>query len=131
MKEWIEHEKRVSDMNSILRNLDADFHYLHGQDPDWADVGKFSLTYSTSEDKLRKELEMYLPMLKDKFQGSRKKILYTLECELKKRIENWSKTSEGLLSVSKLLSRLKDENDLMKYLNFSDQFYDAKQNIAP
>ena len=106
MKEGIEHEKRVSDMTLILRNLDADFQDLHAQDPTvWVDVGEFSLTYSTSEDKLRKEFEMYLPMLKDKFQGSRKEILYTLECELKKHFETWSQTSEGLLSTSRLLSR--------------------------
>ena len=67
MKEWIEHEKRVSDLILNLRNLDADFQDLHAQDPTvWVDVGKF-LTYSTSKDNLRKEFEMYLPMLKDKF----------------------------------------------------------------
>ena len=55
MKEWIEHEKRVSDLILILRNLDADFQDLHAQDPTiWVDVGKFFLTYSTSKDKLRK-----------------------------------------------------------------------------
>ena len=42
MKEWIEHEKRVSDLILILRHLDADFQDLHVQDPTvWVDVGKF------------------------------------------------------------------------------------------
>ena len=83
MKEWNEHEKRVSDLILILRNLDADFQDLHAQDLTvWVDVGNFFLTYSTSNDKLRKEFEMYLPMLKDKFQGSREEILHKLEYEL-------------------------------------------------
>ena len=130
MKEWIEHEKRVSDMILILRNLDADFQDLHAQDPTvWVDVGKFFLTYSTSKDKLRKEFEMYLPMLKDKFQGSRKEILYKLEYELENYFENWSKKSYFLVSVRWLPSRLKNENDLMKYLKLCDQFYDAKRMI--
>ena len=33
MKELIEHEKRVSDLILILRNLDEDFQDLHAQDP--------------------------------------------------------------------------------------------------
>ena len=83
MKLWIEHGKRVSDLILILRNLDAEFQNLHAQDSTvWVVVGKFFLTYSTSKDKLRKEFEMYLPMLKDKFQGSRKVILNKLEYEL-------------------------------------------------
>ena len=130
MKEWIEHEKRVSDLILILRNIDADFQDLHAQDPTvWVDVGKFFLTYSTSKDKLRKEFEMYLPMLKDKFQGSRKEILYKLEYELEKYFENWSKKSSFLVSVRWLPSRLKNENDLMKYMKLCDQFYDAKRII--
>ena len=130
MKEWIEHEKRVSDLILILRNLDAGFQDLHAQDPTvWVDVGKFFLTYSTSKDELRKEFEMYLPMLKDKFQGSRKVILYKLEYELENYFENWSKKSSFLVSVSRLPSRLKNENDLMKYMKLCDQFYDAKRII--
>ena len=130
MKEWIEHEKRVSDLIVLLRNLDADFQDLHAQDPTvWVDVGKFFLTYSTSKDNLRKEFEMYLPMLKEKFQGSRKEILYKLEYELESYFENWSKKSSFLVSVSRLPSRLKNENDLMKYMKLCDQFFDAKRII--
>ena len=130
MKEWIEHEKRVSDLILILRNLDGDFQDLHAQDPTvWVDLGKFFLTYSTSKDNLRKEFEMYLPMLKDKFQGSRKEILYKLEYELENYFENWSKKSSFLVSVSRLPPRLKNENDLMKYMKLCDQFYDAKRII--
>ena len=115
MKDWTEHEKRVSDPILILRNLDADFQDLDAQGPTvWVDVGKFFLTYSISKDKLRKEFEMYLPMLKNKFQGSRKEILYNLEYELQKYFENWSKKSSYLVSVSRFPSRLKNENDLMK-----------------
>ena len=33
MKEWIEHEKRVSDLILILRNLDSDFQDLQVPDP--------------------------------------------------------------------------------------------------
>ena len=130
MKEWIENEKRVSDLILVLRNLDADFQDLQAQDPTvWVDVGKFFLTYSTSKDKLRKEFEMYLPMLKDKFQGSRKEILYKLEYELENYFENWSQKSSFLVSVRWLPSHLKNENDLMKYMKLCDQFYDAKRII--
>ena len=72
---------------------------------------------------------MYLPMLKDKFQGSRKEILFKLEYELENCFENWSKKSSFLVSVSRLPSRLKNENDLMKYMKLCDQFYDAKRII--
>ena len=82
MKEWIEHEKRVSELVSILKNSDSDFQVLHTQDPTiWVDLGKFFLAYSTSENMLRKEFEMCLPMIKDKFQSRREEILYKLEYE--------------------------------------------------
>ena len=42
MKEWIEHEKRVSILIPILGNIDAEFRDMHVQDPTvWVDVGKF------------------------------------------------------------------------------------------
>ena len=131
MKEWIEHEKRVSDLILILRNLDSDFQSLQVQDPTvWVDVGKFFVTYTTSKSKLRKEFEKHLPFLKDKFQGNRKEILKRLESELEKRFENWKKTFGSLMSVSKHLSHLKYESDLMKYFKLCDQFYDAKRAIV-
>ena len=130
MNEWIEHEKRVSDLILVLRNLDADFQDLHAQNPTvWVDVGKFFLTYSTSKNKLRKEFKMYLPMLKDKFQGSRKVILSKLEYELENFFENWIKKSAYLASVSSLPLRLKSENDLLKFTKLCDQFHDAKRTI--
>ena len=131
MKEWIEHEKRVSDLILILRNLDSDFQDLQVQDPTvWVDVGKFFVTYTTSKSKLRKEFEKHLPFLKDKFQGSCKEILKRLANELEKRFENWKKTFGSLMSVSKHLSHLKYESDLMKYFKLCDQFYDAKRAIV-
>ena len=58
MKEWIEHEKRVSDLILILRNLDSVFQDLQVQDPTvWVDFGKFFVTYTISKSKLRKEFE--------------------------------------------------------------------------
>ena len=78
---------------------------------------------------MRKEFGMYLPMLKDMFQGSRKEILYKFEYKLQKRFDNWRKTSEGILSVSTLPSLLKDENNLTKFMKLCDQFYDAKRII--
>ena len=123
MKEWIEHEKRVSDLILILGNLDSDFQDLQVQDPTvWVDAGKFFVTYKFSKSKLRKEFEKHLPFLGNKFQGSRKKILKRLESKLEKRFENWNKTFGSLMSVSKHLSHLKYESDLMKYFKLSDQF---------
>ena len=56
MKEWIEHEKPVSDLILILKSLDADFQSLQVQDPIvWVDLGKFFSTYTTSKSKLRRE----------------------------------------------------------------------------
>ena len=131
VNKWIDHEKRVSDLILILRNLDSDFQDLQVQDPTvWVDVGKFFVTYTTSKSKLRKEFEKHLPFLKDKFQGSRKEILKRLESELEKRFENWKKTFGSLMSVSKHLSHLKYESDLMKYFKLCDQFYDAKRAIV-
>ena len=70
MKEWIEHEKRVSDLILILWNLDAEFQNLHAQDPTvWIDVGKFFLTYSSSKDKLCKEFGLYLSCWKTSFKA--------------------------------------------------------------
>ena len=121
MKEWIEHEKRVSDLILILRNLDSDFKDLQVQDPTvWVDVGKYFVTYTTSKSKLRKEFEKHLPFLKDKFQSSLKEILKRLESELEKRFENWKKTFGSLISVIKHLSHLKYESDLMKYFKLCD-----------
>ena len=89
MKERIEHEKRISDLILILRNLDSDFQDLQVQDPtDWVDAGKFFVTYTTSKSKLRKEFEKHLPFLKDNFQGSRKEFLKRLENKIEKRFEN-------------------------------------------
>ena len=131
MKEWIEHEKGVSKLVSILKNSDSDFQVLHTQDPTiWVDLGKFFLAYSASENMLHKEFEMCLPMLRDKFQSRCEEILYKLEYELEKYFENWSKKSSYLASVSRLPSRLKNENDLMKYLKHGDQFYAAKRILA-
>ena len=115
----------------ILRKLDTDFQDLQVQDPTvWVDVGKLFVTYTTSKSKLRKEFEKHLPFLEDKFQGSRKEILKRLESELEKRFENWKKTFGSLMSVSKHLSHLKYESDLMKYFKLCDQFYDAKRAIT-
>ena len=56
MKEWIEHEKRVSDLTLILKRLDADFQGLQVQDPPvWVHLRKFFSTFTTSKNKLRKE----------------------------------------------------------------------------
>ena len=119
------------DLILILRDLDSDFQDLQVQDPTvWVDVGKFFVIYTTSKSKLRKEFEKHLPFLKDKFQGSRKEILKRLESELEKRFENWKKTFGSLMSVSKHLSHLKYESDLMKYFKLCDQFYDAKRAIV-
>ena len=80
-KEWIEQEKRVSDLIVIPQNLDTDFQDLHAQEPtNWFDL----LNYSTSKDKLRKEFLMYLPMLKDTFQGHSMEIL----CKWKTNLKN-------------------------------------------
>ena len=130
MKEWIEHEKRVSDHILILRHLEADFQNLQVQVPTvWVDVGKFFVTYTISKSKLCKEFEKHLPFLKDKFQGSRKEILKGLKSELENRFEIRNKTFGSLLSVRKHSLHLKYENDLLKYFKLCDQFYDAKQAI--
>ena len=130
MKEWIEHEKRVSDLILILRTLDSDFQDLQVEDPTvWVYVGKFFVSYTTLKSKLRKEFEKNFPFLKDKFQGSRKVILKRLESERENRFENWNKTFGSLMSVSKHLSHLKYGNDLLKFFKLCDQFYDAKRAI--
>ena len=68
--------------------------------------------------------------MKDKFQRSRLETLYKLEYELKKRFENRSETSAGLVSVIRFSVRQRNENDLLKFTNFCDQFYDAKRFIT-
>ena len=45
MEEWIEHEKRVSDLILVLKNFDSDFQDLQVQEPTvLVDVGKFFVT---------------------------------------------------------------------------------------
>ena len=53
-----------------------------------------------------------------------------MENELEKRFELWSKTFEGLRSVSTDSSHLKSENDILKYSKLCDQFHDPKRVIT-
>ena len=53
-----------------------------------------------------------------------------MESELEKRFELWSKTFEGLRSVSRDSSHLKSENDILKYSKLCDQFHDPKRVIT-
>ena len=69
-------------------------------------------------------------MLKDKFQGNRMEILCKMENELEKRFELWSKTFEGLRSVSTDSSHLKSESDILKYSKLCDQFHDPKRVVT-
>ena len=63
---------------------------------------------------------MYLPMLKDTFQGHSMETLCKMENELEKRFGNWGKAFEGLRGVSTYSSHLKSESVFLKYFNVCD-----------
>ena len=53
-----------------------------------------------------------------------------MENELERRFELWSKTFEGLRSVSTDSSHLKSESDILKYSKLCDQFHDPKRVVT-
>ena len=72
---------------------------------------------------------MHLPFLKDEFHGSSRELFSKMETELERKSDSWSKRFEGIVPVSRFLSHLRIEKDLLKYCRVIDEFYDDKKVI--
>ena len=82
LSDWINHEKRVVDIVSTIRNMEHDLRNIKSNNPIlWIDKGNFCLKFWASKDELKKDFELYLPMLKEKNQSSRRTALRKLILE--------------------------------------------------
>ena len=86
------------------------------------DKSNFCLKFWASKDELKKEFELYLPMLKEKHQIDRIKALMKLKLELEERFTEWCEHVRSLGNIGGLPRKLKDERDLLKFSKFADQF---------
>ena len=131
MSDWINHEKRVVDIVSTIRNTEHDLRNIKSNNPVlWIDKGIFCLKFWASKDELKKEFELYLPMLKEKNQCSRRTALRKLNLEFEERFTEWCKHLRNLGFIDSLPRKLKDEGDLLKFCKSMDQFSEMTRNLS-
>ena len=131
LSDWINHEKRVVDIVSTIRNVEHDLRNIKSNNPNlWIDKGNFCLKFWASKDELKKEFELYLPMLKEKNQSSRRTALRKLNLEFEERFTEWCKHLRNLGFIDSLPQKLKDEGDLLKFCKSMDQFSEMTRNLS-
>ena len=131
LSDWINHEKRVVDIISTIRNMEKDSQNIKSKNPVlWTDKGNFCLKFWESKDELKKEFELYLPMLKEKHQDERRKALRKFNSEFDERFAEWCDHHPNLGYIGSLPEKLKDERDLLKFCKSMDQFSELTQNLS-
>ena len=128
---WIDHEKRVVRIVSTVRNMKNDSQILKATNPVLcADLGNFCVKFWSTNKKLKKEIDLYLPLLKEKHQYERRHALRKLNSEFEKRFTEWCNHHSNLGYISNLPKIMKDEGELLKFCKFFDQFAELKRNLS-
>ena len=94
------------------------------------DKDNFCLKFWASKYKLKKEFELYLPMLREKHQIDRIRALRKLNLELEERFTEWCEHFRSLGFIGSRPQKLKDERDLLKFSKFVDQFFKKTRNLS-
>ena len=79
---------------------------------------------------MKKEFELYLPILKEKNQSDRRTALKKLNLEFEERFTEWCKDLRNLGFIGSLHQKLKDERDLLKFCKSVDQFSEMTRNLS-